>query len=80
VVKPHTPPAIVLKLSPPATALGLVLDTVSPVPSWPNELSPQQYADPPGAMPHVCCVPAERDVNVRPPVTGTGIVTPALDT
>jgi len=43
----------VLKLNPPAIATGIELLVVEPVPSWPEELSPQQYAAPALVSPQV---------------------------
>ena len=46
-------------VSPPATAMGAVRGIVSmlPMPSWPEELSPQQYAMPVVVTPHVWPAP-----------------------
>ena len=60
-----------VKTSPPATAAGVVVLAVSPVPSLPP-FSPQQYAAPAAVIAQVCAVPAPMCANVSSPFTGTG--------
>ena len=49
-------------------------------PSWPKELSPQQYRTPPAVRPQLCrSLPVERLAKVWPPVTATGTLSGLFD-
>jgi hypothetical protein len=61
-----------LKLWPPETLTGVELLVVEPEPSWPDELSPQQYAAPSLTNPQVWELPVTRVLKRRPPETWTG--------
>ena len=56
---------------PPETAAGEVWlrDLPAASPTWPQRLSPQQYAAPPDAIAHVWALPEAMLVNVNPPAT-----------
>ena len=90
-VTPHEwrPAAItVLKLSPPATATGIVLQAREPpfwhcsgpfdepIPSSPIVFMPQQYATPVVVTPQVWFPPALTAAKVSRPATGTGVALP----
>src|SRR5258708_23665913 len=66
------PALTALNASPPTTAFGTELLTVSPSPSWPLKSSPQQYAAPAAVMPHAWVEPRLIVVNVSAPGTGAG--------
>lgn len=38
----------------PTTRTGVLLFVVEPLPNWPEELAPQQYATPPVVRPQLC--------------------------
>jgi hypothetical protein len=53
-----------VNVSPPLTATGEARLALVPSPSWPERLSPQQYARPPGASLHVWNTPEASRVDV----------------
>jgi hypothetical protein len=67
------PVARALKRRPPETATGVELLVVEPVPSWPDVLSPQQYAAPALVSPQVYEPPTARALKFNPPETATGV-------
>ena len=56
----------------PPTRTGTLLLSFVPSPSWPEVLSPQQYASPSVVTPQLDTVPAATDWKVCPPETGIG--------
>ena len=63
---------MLVKVSPPLTATGLELLRFVPLPSAPDELSPQQYAAPDAVKPQLWRFPTVSIVKVSPPETATG--------
>jgi hypothetical protein len=61
-----------VKLSPPETGTGVVLLVVVPLPSWPYEFTPQQYATPLVVTPQVLAHPALIEAKTSPPETAIG--------
>src|ERR1700741_2097065 len=66
------PAAMLTNRPPPETGTGALEDVVSPVPSCPWLLAPQQYASPAASMPQACDQPAVTWVSERPPLTRDG--------
>jgi len=85
VARPHVrnnPARSAVKVSPPATATGVRLHglelhvsvaALAPIPSSPNELSPQQYAAPAAVRPQACRFAAPTVENWSPPATLSGV-------
>src|SRR5437016_3004523 len=85
VARPHVlnkPARSAVKVSPPATATGVRLHGLqlhvsvaasAPTPSWPAELSPQQYAAPAALRPQACRFAAATVEKVSPPATASGV-------
>jgi hypothetical protein len=72
---PHTKTASVTIFScygGPATLTGTAVFIVVPLPSWPELLSPQQYAVSPVVTPQLWLVPALTVAKMKPPKTATG--------
>jgi hypothetical protein len=68
------PPALTpAKLTLPATSTGVDRFVVVPSPSWPNPLSPQQYAAPLATRPQVWVPFTLIAANVTIPETATGV-------
>jgi hypothetical protein len=63
---------MLVKVSPPLTATGIVVVRLVPLPSAPDELSPQQYATPAAVKAQLWRFPALSFVKVSSPETGTG--------
>jgi hypothetical protein len=67
-------PALIAKnVSPPATAVGVALLVVVPLPSWPYVLSPQQYATPPVVSAQALESPTLIRLKLSPPATRVGV-------
>src|SRR2546427_8546859 len=62
------------KLRPPATAAGVAVPVLVPVPRLPFTFTPQQYAAPLVATPHANPFPVLADPKLNPPPTATGIM------
>jgi hypothetical protein len=61
-----------VKVRPPETATGTLLESVDPFPSSPLPPKPQQYAVPSLVSPHACATPVTSVTNWKPPDTGVG--------
>jgi hypothetical protein len=61
-----------VKLKPPETATGTLVESVAPLPSSPLPLKPQQYAAPAVVSAQLWRAPAEIAPKFRAPATATG--------